>query len=127
MNKLLLSLAFLALVILSFGSGFDHNSNLFWLSSASTSFQIARFVLCIVLFLMLFTSPPRNVWFRLVAGAIALGFGAWTVGSTATYHMELLDTLAFTSSAVIILATALEPQTKTIDFEASNANGGFLA
>jgi len=108
MGKLLIALSFLALMILLIGTALAPNNPTFWLASGSNSYQIIRALLAVLLFVQITTNPPRNIWFRILAGGLSLIIGSWAIRQTYDYHMECLDTLAFMGASLTIFVTALE-------------------
>jgi hypothetical protein len=108
MGKLLLSLSLLALAIVSIGTYLMPNNPMFWLASGAKAYQDIRLVMGSLLVLQLMTNPPRHLWFRIMAGTIALITGIWAIQETYAYHMMLLDTTAFIGASLAVFATALE-------------------
>jgi hypothetical protein len=83
-------------------------------------YQYVRELLALVLMLQLITRPPRHVWFRIIAGAIALSVGIWTVEATYSYHMMFLDALCFMSASLAIGVTALERKANPLGVISTN-------
>jgi hypothetical protein len=108
MGKLLLFLSFLSLLLLAVGTAFYPNNELFYLASTAPKIQYIREALSAVLFLQLVTHPPRSFWFRTLTGALALGVGGWSLVSTYSGTMPLLDSLSLLGAALAIGVTALE-------------------
>lgn len=108
MGKLLLLLSLAVLVTVGLGVHLIPNSQLFWLASNSTGYQHIRILVGALLMIQLATNPPRQVWFRIVASAVALATGYWAVQQAMVYSMQLLDVLAFLAASFAIFATALE-------------------
>lgn len=108
MGKTLLLLSLVVLTVLFLGTSLAPQDPAFWLASSVPTYQHIREVLALVLMLQLITRPPRHVWFRMLAGAIAVAVGSWSIEATYSYSMQLLDTLCFIGAAVAIGITALE-------------------
>ena len=108
MGKVLLFLSLLSLIVVGVGTTVAPNNPLFWLASNNAAFQHVRILVGLLLAIQLVTRPPRHVWFRIMAGSIAVFTGIWAVQQTYNYHMQLLDSLAFLSAACGVFATALE-------------------
>ncbi len=108
MGKVLLFLSLLSLIVVGIGTIVAPNNSMFWLATNSAAFQHVRILVGTLLAIQLVTRPPRHVWFRILAGSIAVFTGIWAVQLTYNYHMQLLDTLAFLGAACGIFATALE-------------------
>lgn len=106
--KLLQLLSLLCIMFIVLGTVLTPNNPAFWLATNATVYQLARLGLSLVLIIQFFTQPPRQVWFRLLAGLLAIGTTGWVIAQVLAYHMGLLDMLAFLSAACTILATSLE-------------------
>lgn len=114
MSKLLLLLSFTCLAILILGTALVPQAAAFWLADGSANLQLLRIILAVFLLGDFITNPPRNIFFRLVAGVAALMIGGWALQQTYSNHMQLLDSLSLLAAAVTIGVTALElePETK---------------
>lgn len=108
MSKLLLLLAFSALMLLSVGTAVTHNNELFLMASGSAALEYIREILAAILFVQLITHPPRHIFFRLLAGFTALAVAGWTIVSSLSGNMLALDTLSMLAAAVAIGITSLE-------------------
>lgn len=108
MNKLLLLVSLLALTVTGVGTALYPNNPMFWLASGATYMQYVRIALGFVLFVQLVTNPPRHLYFRIFGGSIAAVVGFWALTQSYSYHMQLLDSLAFMGASLVVLATALE-------------------
>ncbi len=108
MSKTLLLLSLTALTILGIGTSIFPHNPVFWLASSATDFQIVRIILSVILVSQLTTSPPRNFFFRIIAGLLSVLIGTWSIQQSYAYHMNLLDTLAFMAASLAVLITALE-------------------
>jgi hypothetical protein len=108
MGKSAVLLSLIAIAIVGFGVMLAPQSSLFWLATGGPTYQHVRIVIAAVLAIQLVTNPPRHVWFRILAGTLAVVTGVWVVQQTSNYHMQLLDTLAFLGASFGIFATSLE-------------------
>jgi hypothetical protein len=108
MGKSALWLSLIAIAVVGFGVILAPQSSLFWLATGGPVYQHVRIVIAAVLAIQLVTNPPRHVWFRIFAASLALLTSVWTIEQTYSYHMQLLDTLAFLSASFGIFATTLE-------------------
>jgi hypothetical protein len=108
MGKLLLVLSFVSLVFLAIGTAQEPNNAIFWLASPAHDLQQLRVILAAILGLEIVTRPPRKLWFRTLAGLVGLSVGIWTIQQTFSYHLELLDSLAFLAASVAVFVTAVE-------------------
>jgi hypothetical protein len=109
MGRLLLVLSLISLIILSLGTGYASNNEMFWLASSSLGYQNVREVLMLILALQIATRPPRHLWLRALAGSLAIIVSAWALQETYAYHMQILDTMAFLAAGIATGVTALEP------------------
>ncbi|MEO7364641.1 MAG: hypothetical protein ABIV43_04030 [Candidatus Saccharimonadales bacterium] len=108
MGKLLLFLSFACLTFVGIGTFLSPDSSLFYMASSEDNYQRLRIAIGIVIGVQLLTRPPRHVWFRVIAGSLAVATGFWAVQETYNYHMQLLDVMAFLSASCAMFATALE-------------------
>ncbi len=108
MGKLLLFLSIVFLTLLSVGTTTAPDNSAFWLASGSMFYQAIRDVLGLVLIIQLLTTPPRQVWFRLLTGAASISTFVWVVYETYMFRMFALDGLAFMTAAIAIAIAALE-------------------
>jgi hypothetical protein len=95
MGKVLLLLSLLALLFVGIGTALMPNNPMLWLASGAPVYQYARIALAVILLIQFTTNPPRHLWFRLLAGIVALVIGGWATQQTYDYHMQFLDTFAF--------------------------------
>lgn len=87
---------------------------MFWLASPANYIQYIRIILAGILILQLVTNPPRRIWLRLVTGTVAGLVGMWTIQQTFNGSLQFLDILAFLSTSLAVLTTALERTTTSI-------------
>lgn len=108
MRRLLLLLAALSLCLIAYGTAYYPNFASFWLASGEPTYQIVRLLLAGALFVQFVTHPPRNIYFRVLCGLIAVTTATWTIQQSLSYHMLYLDVLAFLGASVATGITALE-------------------
>ena len=113
MKKFLLLLSVTCLCLLSLGTFLKLENVIFWLASDAAPYQYIRLFLALILVSLLFTAPPRHLWFRLFIGTVALTISAWAIQSSFSYSMQLVDTLCFLSASLAIAAGTFEPRTET--------------
>lgn len=129
MSKVLLFLSFLSLVILALGTAFMQNNTMFWLADGGLVYKIVIEVMATILFVQIITHPPRHIFFRILAGLVSLLVGIWTIITTSTGAMPLLDSLSLLASATAIGVTALEARPKVksdkkLNYKQSKASKG---
>ena len=66
-----------SLVFLIAGTTKYPNQAMFWLASGSSTYQYIREILAGILITQIITRPPRKIWFRLLAGSLAVSIAAW--------------------------------------------------
>lgn len=110
MNKILLLLSAICLVLLTVGTTLFPNYPVFWLASNASIYEYARIALSLVLIGQFITRPPRHLFFRLIAGLLAVFVGVWVVEATYYSHMMFLDSVSLMATAFAIAITALEVQ-----------------
>ena len=96
------------MVLLGIGTATMSNDPMFWLASPANYIQYIRIILAGILVLQLITNPPRRMWLRLVTGTVAGLVGMWTIQQTFNGSLQYLDILAFSSTSLAVLITALE-------------------
>lgn len=108
MGKFIALITTVCLFGLSLGAHYAPNDPTFWLVSGSPLYMALRLVLALVIIAQLVTKPPRKLWFRLLAGSLALTVAVWTVMETYNYQMMATDTLLFMMASISVGLTALE-------------------
>jgi len=108
MRKMLIVGTILLMITLLLGGVYFPDFPLMWLAGTSLGFEITRAGLVAVLGILLFSNPPRALYFRYAVGAIALGLAITTIALTMTYEINAIDTMAFMEIAVIFGIEALE-------------------
>ena len=111
MNKLILSLTFLALGFLTVLTTINPNASAVWLASPAQSFDILRSSVMFVLLILMFTNPPRNVLLRTVVGVAATSFIGWSAYMTYNNSMLILDGIIFLAAGIASLVAVLEFET----------------
>lgn len=108
MRRLLLLLSAVGLSLLAYGTAFYPEFAAFWLASGEPQYQIIRMFLAAALFIQFVTHPPRNIYFRVLCGVIAIGSSIWAIQQTYMYEMMLFDTLSILAASIATGITALE-------------------
>lgn len=81
-----------------------------WFASTSVHYQIIRGILIASLLVVLFSHPPRALYFRWFIGGLSLGLIIIAIASVLTYSMNLLDMIVFIETAIILGVEALEEE-----------------
>jgi hypothetical protein len=108
MNRFILSLTFLALGFITVVSTINPDASAIWLASSAQSFDILRSSVMVMLLVLMFTNPPRNVVLRAVIGVAALTFIGWSGYMTYQNSMMLLDGIVFLAAGIASLIAVLE-------------------
>jgi uncharacterized BrkB/YihY/UPF0761 family membrane protein len=108
MTKLLLLLSLLSIIILGSTAVLSPDNPFVWLTTQGLVYQYVRIVLVILLSVLIITTPPRKSWLRVITGFVGLAVAIWTLQQSATYAMQLFDTLGFLGASVALLVTAAE-------------------
>jgi hypothetical protein len=108
MRRLLLLFFALSLCLLAYGTAYYPDYAAFWLASGEPTYQVVRLLLAGALFIQFATHPPRNIYFRLLCGFIAVSSGLWAVQQSLAFHMLYLDTLSVLGASIATAITALE-------------------
>lgn len=108
MRRLLLLLSALSLCLLAYGTAYYPDFAAFWLASGGVATQTIRFLLAGVLLVQFATRPPRNMYFRMLCGAVAIVAAGWALEETYAYRMLFLDTLSILAASIATGITALE-------------------
>jgi hypothetical protein len=111
MNKLILSLTFLALGFLTVLSTINPDASAVWLASPAQAFDVLRSSVMFVLLVLMFTNPPRNVVLRTVVGIAATSFIGWSAYLTYNNTMQILDGIVFLAAGIASLVAVLEFET----------------
>lgn len=121
MGRTVLLLSFISVIFLIGGTLIAPQSSMFWLASHAINYQYLRAILGFVLIFQFMSRPPRQFWFRLFSGLVAITIGGWAIVATYTFHMQFLDSLLFLQTAVAIGMTALEHKSR-LPLSSSNMN-----
>ena len=108
MRRLLLLVFALSLCLLAYGTAYYPDYAAFWLASGEPIYQTVRLLLIAVLIIQFATHPPRNIYFRLLCGFIALSSATWAIQQSYVFHMMYLDTLSILGASIATAITALE-------------------
>lgn len=107
-GKLLIVLSLIGLLILCLGTALFPQSPVLWLSSALPIYQYLRESLVLILLMQLATRPPRQIWFRLISGVIALSLASWSIEATLYGRMFFFDSLSLLGASIAIGVSAIE-------------------
>lgn len=80
-----------------------------WLASTSTEFAILRTILAAILLGLLFTKPPRKMYFRLILGVAAAATFLIAVAFMFQFKLALLDFLMLGLASTNFALAAIEP------------------
>ena len=115
MTKLVLLLTFLGLGFLFVAALLIPTNSAVWLASTSLNFAYLRLALMLVIAALLVTRPPRNVIFRVFVGIMAVGLAGWSLSSTYTNHMQILDSMSILVASIATGLTVLEYKPDPVD------------
>jgi hypothetical protein len=108
MKKILITLTILLIGALLLCGMYLPNAPLMWVASTALNYAYIRIGLLLVLLGLLFTNPPRALYFRAALGLVALILGVTTVYMLFTYQMYVVDVVVFLEVAIICGLEALE-------------------
>jgi hypothetical protein len=108
MGKAVLLLSLVGIAILFTFGLVNPESPVMWLADTSTTFAVIRFTMMIALAILLVTNPPRNMVLRYAVGFFAGILGTWTLQSTYTNSMQLLDSMSILLFSISAGITVLE-------------------
>ena len=114
MGKVILMLSFLGIGLLLIVAAIDPNSPMVWLASTSSGFFQLRAFMMLVLFALLVTNPPRNVYFSAIVGILSLIAVSWALSATYQNEMKLLDSLSILEVGICAGITVLEQDLDTV-------------
>jgi hypothetical protein len=112
MRRFLLLVFALSLCLLAYGTAYYPDFAAFWLASGEPIYQVVRLLLAAVLIVQFATHPPRNIYFRILCGFIALSAASWAIQQTYAYTMMYLDALSILGASIATAITALEVEYK---------------
>lgn len=96
---------------------------LMWLASSSLSYEIIRSALIVILTILLFSNPPRAIYFRILLAVCATSLGISTIVMLGSYNMNLIDAIVFMEIAIIFAIEALEAQSSYGSYTKINHTG----
>ena len=108
MKRILIAGTIVLLLAIHAGSIFGFNDTFLQLVTLSTTYDLIRVALIMLLLGLLLTAPPRSMYFRIILGAVA---GALFIGSSALalqYSIGIMDALIFIEVAIIFALEAIE-------------------
>jgi len=108
MKKLLIVGTIILTTALLVSGALYPDSPFMWLASTSVGYEITRAGLIAVLAVLLFSNPPRALYFRFFLAACAACLGIATIGLLFTFQMNLIDAIVFMEIAIIFAIEALE-------------------
>lgn len=79
-----------------------------WLVSESAEYQVIRIAVIGLLFGLLFSKPPRQVWFRSLIGVSGAMLAVSSFVMMMSYQMHILDMMLFVEVAIILIMETLE-------------------
>lgn len=112
MKKTLIVGTILLTASLLIGGVYHPNFPLMWLAGTSIEIQAIRAGLIVILGVLLFSNPPRMLYFRFAIAAVAAVLSIATVELLVTYQINLIDAVVFMEIAVIFGIEALEAPKK---------------
>ena len=81
---------------------------LMWIASTAVGYSYIRIALIIILGVLLFSNPPRAMYFRYFLILCAAALIIATVELLMNYHMDIVDAIVFTEIAIIFTIEGLE-------------------
>lgn len=115
MDKTIYSGSILISLFLIAGSVWFPEDASMWLASSSLSMNIARGLLIVLMVGLLLTDPPRRREFRLLLGAVSLGFAAWAVNWLFSGTVAMVDTLVFFEASTAFALAAIEAESLAVN------------
>lgn len=108
MNKFMLFITFVSLGFLTALTTVDPNASAVWLASPAQSFDILRSGVMVVLLVLMFTNPPRNIVLRTIVGISAVALIGWSGYMAYESVIQLLDGLVLLAAGITSLVAVLE-------------------
>jgi hypothetical protein len=108
MKKTIISGTIILIAALFIGGVYFPNYPLMWMASTSILYEVIRLGLIASLTVLLFSNPPRAVYFRIFLASVAAVLGVSTIVMMFNYDMNLIDAIAFMEIAIIFGIEALE-------------------
>jgi len=113
MGKAVLLLSFIGVGIVMTLAAVAPNASAIWLADTSFKYEVIRAVMMVVLFVLLITNPPRNIYLRYLVGTFSALLVGFTLYQTYTNHMQLLDSFSFLLVGICSGIDALEPDAES--------------
>ncbi len=108
MTKLILILSSIGLTLIMLLGLYDPSNSIMWLASTTQAFTIVRAALLLVIFSLLVTDPPRNVYLRAIVGVFSVVIVGSTIGAFYENHMQALDAFLLMATGIATGITVLE-------------------
>ncbi|MDB5164574.1 MAG: hypothetical protein JWL89_200 [Candidatus Saccharibacteria bacterium] len=108
MSKTILWFSFITLAFLVICVMFAPTSPAIWLASQLPGYMALRLALMSVMVALILTEPPRNRWFRLFVGGLAIGLTSWVLSATYQNQMQFLDSTSILIASISMGIVALE-------------------
>lgn len=108
MTKLILILSSLGLTITLLLGMYDPGNPMMWLASTTETFTLLRAGLLLMLFTLLVTEPPRNVYLRAFIGIVSVVLVSSSLGAFYVNHMQAVDAFLLMATGIASGITVLE-------------------
>ncbi|MNG07031.1 hypothetical protein D3C84_903160 [compost metagenome] len=108
MKKLLVIGTIMLLAFMMGGLQFTGDDLLSVLWSTTTEYQIIRLALTALLLGLLFSTPPRSMYFRILLAVVATVLLSGSLVMLLNYQMYALDAVMFIEIAIILAIEAIE-------------------
>lgn len=108
MTKLILILSSLGLTITLILGMYDPGNPMMWLASTTETFTLLRAGLLLMLFTLLVTEPPRNVYLRAFIGIVSVVLVSSSLGAFYVNHMQAVDAFLLMAAGIASGITVLE-------------------
>lgn len=115
MSRVLIFSTILMTAALLVGAIFFPTNPIMWLGSTSADFVTVRAILIVLLTILLFTDPPRNILLRVVLGLSSVALFTWVSMEIYTYSILVLDVGIFILAGIILAIEALEPRLESME------------
>ncbi len=115
MSRVLIFSTILMTTALLVGAIFFPTNPIMWLGSTSADFVTVRAILIVLLIILLFTDPPRNILLRVVLGLSSIALLSWVSLEIYTYSILVLDVGIFMLAGIILAIEALEPRLESME------------
>lgn len=115
MTKLILVLSSIGLALTLLLGMYDPSNSMMWLASTTQTFTIVRAGLLLVIFSLLVTDPPRNVYLRAIVGLLSVVTVGATAGAFYNNHMQVLDAFLLMAIGISSGITVLERKQRVME------------